>query len=109
MAKKIFSVLPVLLIVLTLSMPFVATSDVFADKLSDAIAKTPQGSDKGQIDPAAEPGFLGIPGAPSINMIIGLVWAIWVGWIFSTVGAFGGIMAGVGHMTIYGLGAYAKK
>jgi uncharacterized membrane protein YfcA len=108
MAKKIFSVLPVLLIVLTLSMPFVATSDVFADKLSDAIAKTPQGSDKGQIDPAAEPGFLGIPGAPSINMIIGLVWAIWVGWIFSTVGAFGGIMAGVGHMTIYGLGAYAK-
>lgn len=108
MAKKIFSVLPVLLIVLTLSMPFVATSDVFADKLSDAIAKAPQGSDKGQIDPAAEPGFLGIPGAPSINMIIGLIWAIWVGWIFSTVGAFGGIMAGVGHMTIYGLGAYAK-
>jgi uncharacterized protein len=30
-----------------------------------------------------------------------------VGWIFSTVGAFGGIMAGVGHMTIYGLGPYA--
>jgi uncharacterized membrane protein YfcA len=108
MAKKICSVLPVLLIILTLSMPFVATSDVFADKLSDAIAKAPQGSDKGQIDPDAQPGFLGIPGAPSINMIIGLVWAIWVGWIFSTVGAFGGIMAGVGHMTIYGLGAYAK-
>ncbi len=108
MAKKIFSVLPILLMVLTLSMPFVTANDVFADKLSDAIAKTPQGSDKGQIDPEAQPGFLGIPGAPSINMIIGLVWAIWVGWIFSTVGAFGGIMAGVGHMTIYGLGAYAK-
>ena len=108
MAKKFFSVLPILLMVLTLSMPFIAANDVFADKLSDAIAKTPQGSEKGQIDPEANPGFLGIPGAPSINMIIGLVWAIWVGWIFSTVGAFGGIMAGVGHMTIYGLGEYAK-
>jgi uncharacterized membrane protein YfcA len=43
-----------------------------------------------------------------LNLWIGLVWAIWVGWIFSTVGAFGGIMAGVGHMTIYGLGSYAK-
>jgi hypothetical protein len=31
-----------------------------------------------------------------------------VGWIFSTVGAFGGIMAGVGHITVYGLGDYAK-
>ncbi|HAY38818.1 MAG TPA: hypothetical protein DCY53_05400 [Desulfobacteraceae bacterium] len=40
---------------------------------------------------------------------MGLLWAIWVGWIFSTVGAFGGIMAGVGHMTIYGLGSYAKS
>ena len=108
MAKKFFSVLPILLMVLTLSMPFIAANDVFADKLSDAIAKSPQGSEKGQIDPEANPGFLGIPGAPSINMIIGLVWAIWVGWIFSTVGAFGGIMAGVGHMTIYGLGEYAK-
>ena len=108
MAKKFFSLLPILLMVLTLSMPFIAANDVFADKLSDAIAKTPQGSEKGQIDPEANPGFLGIPGAPSINMIIGLVWAIWVGWIFSTVGAFGGIMAGVGHMTIYGLGEFAK-
>jgi hypothetical protein len=38
-----------------------------------------------------------------------LLWAIWVGWIFSTVGAFGGVMAGVGHMTIFGLGGYAKS
>ena len=37
------------------------------------------------------------------------LWAIWVGWIFSTVGAFGGIMAGVGHITIFGLGDYAKS
>ncbi len=108
MAKKFFSILPILLMVLTLAMPFITANHVFADNLSDAIAKTPEGSEKGQIDPEAKPGFLGIPGAPSINMIIGLVWAIWVGWIFSTVGAFGGIMAGVGHMTIYGLGAYAK-
>lgn len=56
-----------------------------------------------------EPGFLGIPGAPQPNMILGFLWAIWVGWIFSTVGAFGGIMAGVGHITIFGLADYAKS
>ena len=39
---------------------------------------------------------------------MGLLWAVWVGWIFSTVGAFGGIMAGVGHITIFGLADYAK-
>jgi len=32
---------------------------------------------------------------------------VWVGWIFSTVGAFGGVMAGVGHMSVFGFGAYA--
>ena len=56
-----------------------------------------------------EPGYLGIPGGPSPNVIVGLLWAIWVGWIFSTVGAFGGIMAGVGHITIFGLADYAKS
>ncbi len=71
-----------------------------ADRLADAIAEA---------NPQGEPGYLGIPGAPQLNVIIGLVWAIWVGWIFSTVGAFGGIMAGVGHITIYGLGDYAKS
>ncbi|QJB55033.1 sulfite exporter TauE/SafE family protein [Pseudodesulfovibrio sp. zrk46] len=71
-----------------------------ADRLADAIAEA---------KPQGEPGYLGIPGAPQLNVIIGLVWAIWVGWIFSTVGAFGGIMAGVGHITIYGLGDYAKS
>ncbi|MFH1982653.1 MAG: sulfite exporter TauE/SafE family protein [Pseudomonadota bacterium] len=79
-----------------------------ADKLAEAIAKAPQGTAKGQIDPSGAPGYLGIPGGPQLNPLIGFLWAIWVGWIFSTVGAFGGIMAGVGHMTIYGLGAYAK-
>lgn len=54
------------------------------------------------------PGYLGITGAPEPSWWIGLLWAIWVGWIFSTVGAFGGIMAGVGHITIFGLADYAK-
>jgi hypothetical protein len=54
-------------------------------------------------------GFLGIPGAPQVNPILAFAWAVWVGWIFSTVGAFGGVMAGVGHMTIFGLGGYAKS
>jgi uncharacterized membrane protein YfcA len=98
-----------LLLLFTVAIPLIGPGDAFADKLSDAIAKAPQGTDKGQIDPNGAPGFLGIPGGPDINLIVGLLWAIWVGWIFSTVGAFGGIMAGVGHMTIYGLGAYAKS
>ncbi|MCD6493719.1 MAG: sulfite exporter TauE/SafE family protein, partial [Archaeoglobaceae archaeon] len=44
-----------------------------------------------------------------INALVYLLWCIWVGWIFSTVGAFGGIMAGVGHISILGIGAWAKK
>ncbi len=63
---------------------------------------------KATITPGEPEGFMGIPGAPKPNLVIGLLWAIWVGWIFSTVGAFGGIMAGVGHITIFGLGDYAK-
>jgi len=61
------------------------------------------------IKPGDAPGFLGIPGAPDPSLLLGLLWAIWVGWIFSTVGAFGGIMAGVGHITIFGLADYAKS
>jgi uncharacterized membrane protein YfcA len=89
--------------------PLAVASTASADKLADAIAQTTQGSGKGEINPEAEPGFLGIPGSPKVNYIVGLLWAIWVGWIFSTVGAFGGIMAGVGHITIFGLGDYAKS
>ena len=87
---------------------FLTTGNAVAATLEEAIAKAPQGTEKGHIDPNAAPGYLGIPGAPQLNPIVGFLWAIWVGWIFSTVGAFGGIMAGVGHITIYGLGAYAK-
>ncbi|MGW8194795.1 MAG: sulfite exporter TauE/SafE family protein [Desulforhopalus sp.] len=81
----------------------------WAGKLQDAIASAPQGTESGQIDPAKPVGFLGIPGAPQVNMIVAFLWAVWVGWIFSTVGAFGGVMAGVGHMSIFGLGGYAKS
>lgn len=62
----------------------------------------------GKVDPNAEPGFLSIPGAPNVNLILAFFWAIWVGWIFSTVGAFGGVMAGVGHMSVFKLGNYAN-
>jgi uncharacterized membrane protein YfcA len=84
------------------------TQPAWADKLSDAIAAAPQGTEAGQIDPAKPAGFLGIPGAPQVNLLVAFLWAVWVGWIFSTVGAFGGVMAGVGHMSVFGLGAYAK-
>ena len=77
------------------------------NKLQQAIAKAPVGTEKGQVDPAAPAGFLGIPGAPNVNVIVALLWAVWVGWIFSTVGAFGGVMAGVGHMSVFGFGEYA--
>ncbi|NHZ45523.1 TSUP family transporter [Nitratidesulfovibrio liaohensis] len=78
----------------------------WADKLSDAIDGAVQAGKVKADDPA---GFLGIPGAPHVSPILSFAWAVWVGWIFSTVGAFGGVMAGVGHMTVFGLGGYAKS
>ena len=78
-------------------------------KLGQELAKAPAGKHKGQIDPQAPRGAFGIPGAPQVNYLLAIVWATWVGWIFSTVGAFGGIMAGVGHMTIYGLGDFTRS
>jgi uncharacterized membrane protein YfcA len=102
----IFMLLGVLLV---LTAPYVLPDNVFAaDKLAEAIAKAPQGTEKGQIDPKAAPGYLGVPGGTQINLIVAFFWAVWVGWVFSTVGAFGGIMAGVGHISVFGLGAYAK-
>ncbi|HMK37022.1 MAG TPA: sulfite exporter TauE/SafE family protein [Desulfomonilaceae bacterium] len=80
----------------------------FAGKLEDAIAQTPQGAGKGMIDPKAAPGFMGIPGAPQPFWLYTILWGIWVGWIFSSVGAFGGVMAGVGHITVFGLADYGK-
>lgn len=80
-----------------------------AGPLDEAIAKTPQGTGKGQINPKAEPGFMGIPGAPKVFWLWGILWGVWVGWIFSSVGAFGGIMAGVGHITVFGLADYGRS
>jgi uncharacterized protein len=79
-----------------------------AGKLEEAIAKTPKGVEKGMINPDAPPGFMGVPGAPKPLWIGCIFWGIWVGWIFSTVGAFGGVMAGVGHITVFGLADYGK-
>ena len=79
-----------------------------AGSLEDAIAATPLGTETGQINATLEKGFLGIPGAPQPAIIAAFLWAVWVGWIFSTVGAFGGIMAGVGHITVFGLADYGK-
>ena len=78
-------------------------------RLHKAIAETPVGTGPGMIDPQAAPGFLGIPGAPDVPLYLALAWAIWVGWIFSTVGAFGGVMAGVGHIAVFGFGQYASS
>ena len=78
-------------------------------KLEAAIAKTPKGTGKGQINPNAPKGLLGIPGAPEPFWLWCILWGIWVGWIFSTVGAFGGIMAGVGHITIFGLRGFGAQ
>jgi len=91
-------------VVLVLAAPCMAASG----KVASAIAKTPTGPGPGQINPEAPKGILGIPGAPEPFWLWCILWGIWVGWIFSTVGAFGGIMAGVGHITIFGLADYGK-
>lgn len=78
------------------------------DGISAAIAKQLAAA-PGSIDANAAPGYLGIPGGPHVSTLLAFGWALWVGWIFSTVGAFGGVMAAVGHMSVYGLGAYAKS
>jgi uncharacterized protein len=77
-------------------------------KLGQEIAKAPEGKGKGQIDTNAPRGVFGVPGAPQPSTILIFLWAAWVGWVFSSVGAFGGIMAGVGHMSVYGLGDYVR-
>ena len=79
-----------------------------AGKLGEELAKAPEGKGPGKIDPAAPRGVFGIPGGVQVSSILAFLWATWVGWIFSTVGAFGGVMAGVGHMTVYGLGDYIR-
>ncbi|MDD3472429.1 MAG: sulfite exporter TauE/SafE family protein, partial [Syntrophaceae bacterium] len=89
-------------LVAVMATTFVVSDLAYAGPLDDAIAKTPQGTGPGQIDPKAQPGFMGIPGGPQVFWLWGILWGIWVGWIFSSVGAFGGIMAGVGHISVFG-------
>ncbi|WP_045215974.1 sulfite exporter TauE/SafE family protein [Desulfonatronovibrio magnus] len=104
-----FSSILILIFFLAITVGGVFITQASADSLQQAIYEAPKGTGMGEINPDAEPGYLGIPGGPQINLIIAFLWAIWVGWIFSTVGAFGGIMAGIGHITIYGLGNYADS
>ena len=106
MHKKLVLVLALLIAFGAISI-VAETSWAQVSNLQEAIDAAPRGTERGEIDPAAPLGYLGIPGGPQINLILAFIWAIWVGWIFSTVGAFGGIMAGVGHITVYGLGNYA--
>jgi uncharacterized membrane protein YfcA len=103
--KKISIMIFVAFIVMSSLLP---TGFAVAGTLEQAIAATPVGTATGQLNPDAAPGFLGIQGAPDPSLIIAFLWAVWVGWIFSTVGAFGGIMSGVGHITVFGLADYAK-
>jgi hypothetical protein len=107
--KKIWFFMAVMVLAAMVLAVFTPAKPALAVDLGEIIAATPKGDEKGQINPDAKPGYLGIPGGPNINPIWGLLWAVWVGWIFSTVGAFGGIMAGVGHITIFGLANYAKS
>jgi len=108
MGKKTLVILCVLAAITGITAAFIGDA-AQAGPLEDAIAKTPQGVGKGMIDPKAKPGFMGIPGAPDPFWLYGVFWGVWVGWIFSTVGAFGGIMAGVGHITVFGLADYGRS
>lgn len=111
MQRKFTATVMLVFVFTLLAAPFALDQSAMAagDQLAEAIAKTPKGTEPGMIDPNAPQGFLGIPGAPATSYILGFVWAIWVGWIFSTVGAFGGIMAGVGHITVFGLRTYGAS
>lgn len=91
-------------IALYTSLALAAETSPLANAIAKQLETAPQ-----SIDMQAAPGYLGIPGGPQTNMLLAFGWALWVGWIFSTVGAFGGVMAGVGHMSVHGLGAYAKS
>lgn len=39
----------------------------------------------------------------TVNPIVIIIWMAFVGFVFSTIGAAGGILAGVGHITIFGM------
>jgi hypothetical protein len=107
--KKIKKISILFFVIFSVISPLLMTGAFAAGSLEAAIAATPVGTQPGEINPEATPGFLGIHGAPDTSLILAFFWAIWVGWIFSTVGAFGGIMSGVGHITVFGLADYGKS
>jgi uncharacterized protein len=109
MVQKKRVIITLLVMSFLIATPLIFSDFAFADKLSEAISKAPVGTEKGHINPEGEPGYLGIPGGLQVSLVLGFFWAVWVGWIFSTVGAFGGIMAGVGHITIFGIGKHAGE
>jgi uncharacterized protein len=109
MTQKKRAVFILMLVSVLIAAPLMFSDIAFADKLSEAISAAPLGTEPGHIDLTAEPGYLGIPGGLQVSLLLGFLWAVWVGWIFSTVGAFGGIMAGVGHITIFGIGKHAGE
>lgn len=39
----------------------------------------------------------------TVSPIVVILWSAFVGYIFSTIGAAGGILAGVGHITVFGM------
>ena len=108
MSKKHLATIGVLAALAVLATLLLA-EPALAGKLEEAIAKTPVGEGAGMIHPGAAKGFMGIPGAPHHFFLFYILWGIWVGWIFSSVGAFGGIMAGVGHISVFGLSDYASS
>jgi uncharacterized membrane protein YfcA len=108
MSKKNLATIGVLAALAVLATLLLA-EPALAGKLEEAIAKTPVGEGPGMIHPDAPKGFMGIPGAPHHFWLFYILWGVWVGWIFSSVGAFGGVMAGVGHITVFGLADYGRS
>ena len=76
MKKPFLLIMMLALMGLALTAPIGGVDQAQAMSLEEAIAQTPTGTEKGQIDPSAEPGFLGIPGAPQPNLVYGLLWAV---------------------------------
>ena len=66
MRKKGLVILGVIAL-LTVAATLLWAAPSFADKLSEAIAQTPQGTGQGMIHPGAPKGFMGIPGGPRIS------------------------------------------
>ena len=74
MRKNILVLCSILLLFLVIA-PLLGPSDVAAGTLEEAIAQAAKGTEKGQINTEAEAGYLGIPGGPQLNPIIGLLWS----------------------------------